>query len=463
MSTTVINKSVPPPTDKQNGRFYQAVWRWHYYAGLLVMPFMLILLLSGLLMLLSKPPESLFAQSSLQVEENAKPLPASQLLAKVRQRYPDASVKLYIAPHNASSAAQFYLQTAAHHQGGHAGHGAGGEQVFIHPYNGEILASQQPAHSLYNWLKDLHGSLFLGKLGDALIETAAGLGILMVLSGLYLAWPRTGWRSLSIHWRPASRSQWRQIHKVVGLLVTLPLLFFLLSGLAWTNVWGGMLVQPWGSLPGTSFKGAKSAEQHQSMNHAGMHQVPWAMEQTLMPASAGRLEALDLDQVTAIAARQGLSSYRVHFPLDDSGVWTISATTMAGDINNPLQERIVHLDKSNAEVLADIRFADYPLMGQAMAASIPFHQGDLGVWNWLLNVLLVCLILLLTISGLILWWKRRPKRRALAAPPQAKPSYSNAAAALMLLVALCFPLSALALLGIILLDWLVVVRRPALG
>ena len=73
-------------------------------------------------------------------------------------------------------------------------------------------------------------------------------------------------------------------------LIALPLLFFLVSGLAWTNIWGGKIVQPWGSLPGTTYKARQAVEteqkterppvtDHASMNEAGLHRVPWAVEQ----------------------------------------------------------------------------------------------------------------------------------------------------------------------------------------
>ena len=176
-----------------------------------------------------------------------------------------------------------------------------------------------------------------------------------------------------------------------------------------------------------------------------------------MPESASGEATLQLDEVVTLAGHQGLGHFRVHFPQGDSGVWTVSATTIAGDIENPAGERIVHLDQHSGQVLQDIRFADYPVMGKAMAASIPLHQGDLGLWNWLLNVLLVCLIMALIVTGALLWWKRQSRR----APPKAERAPARAVAVIMLVVALAFPLSAAALLGIILLDVVLTARKTA--
>ncbi|HBC19258.1 MAG TPA: PepSY domain-containing protein, partial [Alcanivorax sp.] len=82
-----------------------------------------------------------------------------------------------------------------------------------------------PAASLYARIKTFHGSLFLGDLGDALIEIAAGLAVLMIVTGLYLAWPKGGLRALIPSRTVSSRADWRGWHLGIGWLIALPLLF----------------------------------------------------------------------------------------------------------------------------------------------------------------------------------------------------------------------------------------------
>lgn len=450
------------PSPSATRRFYAAVWRWHFMIGVLVIPFLFLLAFSGLLMLLSKPLDSVLNESLLTVKAVDQPLPATVLLEAVEQRYPHASVKLYLPPKEEDQSARFSLQPHSH--AGHGGHHAPSTLVYLNPYTGEILGDQDPAASLYSRIKTFHGSLFIGSLGDAFIEIAAGLAVLMIASGLYLAWPKRAGRAPSPANKASQREGWRRGHLSLGWLIAVPLLFFLISGLAWTNIWGGKIVQPWGSLPGTTYKvqqeiqapqDIQTVTDHASMNEQGLHRVPWAVEQTPMPESTSGGNTLQLDEVVALAGDLGLGHFRVHFPQGDSGVWTVSATTIAGDIENPSGERIVHLDQHNGQVLQDIRFADYPVMGKAMAASIPLHQGDLGLWNWFLNVLLVCLIMALIITGALLWWKRQTRR----APPKAETAPARAVGLIMLLVALAFPLSAAAMLGIILLDAVLTTRK----
>ncbi len=101
-------------TSKENA-FSLALWRWHFYAGLLVIPFLLALAGSGLLMLLSKPIDSMLMSDMTQVSPEGTTLPASKQLSIVQKQFPQSHVKLYIPPSDATHSAQFSL--VSHHGG----------------------------------------------------------------------------------------------------------------------------------------------------------------------------------------------------------------------------------------------------------------------------------------------------------------------------------------------------------
>lgn len=154
------------------------------------------------------------------------------------------------------------------------------------------------------------------------------------------------------------------------------LAFFLVSGLAWTSVWGGRLVQGFSSLPPAQIESppaeaaqttaaqtmaAQTMATHASLNRGARRMVPWVLEQTPLPAS-GSLAGpagipagtrVGLDAVVAYARENGFTSFRVNFPRDAAGVWTIAAATMSGDITDPRRDRMLHLDQYTGRVLAD--------------------------------------------------------------------------------------------------------------
>ena len=91
-------------------------------------------------------------------------------------------------------------------------------------------------------------------------------------------------------------------------------------------------------------------------------------------------------------------------------MYTISANTMSGDLGQPTGDRTVHVDRHSGRVLADIGFADYGAMAKTMAVVIALHQGDMGLWNALLNLAACLAVVALCVAGVAMWWLRRPRR-----------------------------------------------------
>ncbi|MCV5390497.1 PepSY domain-containing protein, partial [Escherichia coli] len=87
---------------------------------------------------------------------------------------------------------------------------------------------------------------------DRLIEISASLGILLLVSGLYLWLPRDNASRagfLKIRIAQGSRILLRDVHANLGGVLSLVLLFFLISGLSWAGIWGAKMVQAWNTFP----------------------------------------------------------------------------------------------------------------------------------------------------------------------------------------------------------------------
>ena len=207
------------------------------------------------------------------------------------------------------------------------------------------------------------------------------------------------------------------------------------------------------------------------MNHGAAKEVPWALEQTPLPASGSLVGAqavaapVQIDGVARFARDLGFAGrFQLNLPVGETGVWTISHDSMSNDGNDPWRDRTLHIDQYTGNVLADVGYADYSAYAKAMAWGIAFHEGDMGVWNIALNTLFCLSMIFLPLSGLVMWWKRRPEgARRIAAPPRPRdlPFWKTAAAVMVVLGAL-FPLAGFMMLAIVVLDWLVVRHVPAL-
>jgi uncharacterized iron-regulated membrane protein len=418
---------------------YNGAWRWHFYAGLVVLPFLCILASTGLVMVFYTAVQTP-AGPSMSVTAQGSAHSATELLETARAAVGEGRASQYIPPAGPTDTAQVVFDRPS-----------GALVADVDPYRNRALRVVNRDQTPYAWAHRIHGTLLLGEVGDFLVETVAGLSLWMLVTGLYMWWLRREPGGAS------RRERWRRWHRSTGVTAALGLLFFLLSGLAWTNVWGGKVVQAWGTFPAEKWAPvALSGNSHGAMNHGSRRQVPWGLEQTAMPASGPGQHhaALPLAAVEARARALGFGPrYRINLPRDAEGVYTITANTMTGDIRNPLDERTVHLDQYSGELLGEVGFPDYSLPAKAMAAGVGLHQGSLGPLNSAFNGAACLVVLFLCYSGVRMWWLRRPSQVVLAPPPRPLPTPgSNALALITLACGVVFPLLGLALLFGLLVD-----------
>lgn len=456
MTTTDTNAQPAGGVNK----LYFAAWRWHFYAGLVVIPFLTILAVTGMLMLwiawidgrdgerTAVTPQDILAPISTQ---------ADAAMAAI----PDGVLKQYVAPRTDDVAALFRVD-----QGGDA------IMVAVDPYTAQVIETFPRRSGWYDFVDGIHSDLMLGVAGDRMLETAASLCLVLIATGLYMWWPREGgWKRALLPTFGRGRSLWKSLHGVVGIWVSVILVLFLISGLSWAGIWGGKMVQAWSQFPAEKWDNVPlSDETHASMNHS-RHEVPWALEQTPMPASgsdAGQVAitgAVTIDTVDAFAREIGFDArYQLNVPSGDAGVWTLSRDSMSTDSTNPTSDRTVHVDQFTGKILADVRYADYSLAGKAMAVGIALHMGTMGLWSVLANTVVCLSVIFLCVSALVLWWKRRPtKAGRLAAPPMPKEMPLWQGAALVGLgVSMAFPMAGLALLIVLAIDTLILLRIPKL-
>jgi uncharacterized iron-regulated membrane protein len=223
-----------PPAAERGRAFYMAAWRWHFYAGLYVAPFLMMLAVTGLIMLYVSAFVGLNGER-MTVPVGSVPIAASALADAAAASVPDGRVTQYISPLSPGHVAVFRVEA-----------GEAATAVQVNPYTAQVVGQSDWDGSWYPFATDIHGSLLLGDTGDRLIEIAAGFGVVLIVTGLYLWWPRDGQglaRSLVPDLRARGRALWKSLHRTVGFWVAALLLVFMISGLSWTGIWGDKLVQ----------------------------------------------------------------------------------------------------------------------------------------------------------------------------------------------------------------------------
>ncbi|WP_426033641.1 PepSY-associated TM helix domain-containing protein [Cypionkella sp. TWP1-2-1b2] len=443
-------------------KLYFAVWRWHFYAGLYVIPFLIMLAVTGIVMVWFTAIAPEYGER-LVVAPQAQTLSITDQASAALATHAEGKIGQYIAPHDAATPAIFRVDLADSQR-----------MIAVDPYTGAVLRDIKNGATWYTLANDIHGTLLIGDLGDRLVEIAASLGLLLVITGLYLVWPRNaaGLRSLLLpDLRAKGRAWWKSLHGVLGFWISLGLVFFLISGLSWAGIWGEKYVQAWSTFPATKWDNVPlSDKRHKDMNMTADDTVPWGLEQTPMPASGSDAGVtglamgvpVSLENIVALGRTIGFQGrFQVALPADDGGVWTLSQDSNSYDGPDPTADRTVHIDQYTGKILASVGFADYGLAAKSMAVGIALHEGQLGLWNVALNIAFCGVVVFVCASGVVMWWKRRPigvLRLAAPTMPAGVPLRGVAVIALVLGVA--FPMLGLTLAAVLLVDFVVLQNLP---
>lgn len=431
--------------EARTSALYRAVWRWHFYAGLFVLPFMILIAATGALYLFKDEINDAFYSDLRMVEPQASaPLSPSEITAKALEYRPGV-LKSYMPPAAADRSAQVKIADAEGVK----------NTIHVNPYSGEVLGSawdSGPSGSDAMWvIRKLHSLDYVGWWGNRIIEAVAGWAVLLVVTGVYLWWPRGRGVGVAVPRKTRGRPLWRDIHAVTGAYTAIFIVFLALTGLPWSGIWGkqfydlsykagiGMPDGYWSSYPVSTVPTGEALDR-----------TPWILEHQPMPVSgASSGIPAGLDQIVATVEAAGIyPGYALNMPSGAEGVFT--ASVYPEDITF---ERVIHLDQYTGEVLFDMKLADLGALGRAAEWGISVHMGqEFGLLNQIVLLIACLAIILMAVSGIVMWWKRRPKGRLGA--PRAPQDWRAPKAVLViaLVAAVFFPLVGLSLLIMLAID-----------
>ncbi|WP_033919610.1 PepSY-associated TM helix domain-containing protein [Sphingomonas sp. 37zxx] len=396
---------------------YRSVWRWHFYAGLLVLPFLGWLAITGGLYLYKAEIERLVYADWIAVAP-ATPLPAAMLVQRVGAQT-GVSVTQITRP---AAADESWRMTVV----------KDGERrtAFVDPGTGRVLGTTH-AGGIMATVKSLHSLAITGTIGNALIEIAAGWTILLVATGVYLWWPNGAAPALALRGRMRGRLFWRDLHASTGVIAGALILFLVVTGMPWSLVWGKTLHRV------VAQQGLGRPLPPVPSDH---HPLPWSQEHVRMPASGGHGD-IGVDRALAIAADRGIAApWMLTLPATPGAPYLMSQVLAKAS-----DARVLYIDASNGAVLQDAAYADFGAPAQVIEWGAAAHEGrQYGEANRLVMLAACIAILLLVISAPVMWWKRRPAR-GLGAPP-APIHRARGLAGLMLAAGIVFPLTGLTML-----------------
>ena len=364
---------------------WKGLWRWHFHAGLLCIPFVLVLAVTGSIFLF-KPQIDAFADRGVDsLLLTGKRATGEQHVAAAISSLPGSKLFVYEVPLEADDAVRVHLY----------GTDGAGRIVYVHPESLAILKSVPHTSRFTEVVRMIHGELLAGRTGSLLVELAASWAIIMLGTGLFLWWPReTNGIAGVLHPRlgRGSRVFWRDLHAVTGIWISALAMFLLITALPWTTVVGNNI----GKIRGW----VAAAPQDWSSNSADEH-----AEHRRQAAAASVATPLKIDDIIARVAPYRLEPpVRLYLPNENQPRWRVRAETQ----NRP-RVRELELDPFTGELAHEIPFAEKSTLDKAIHIGIAAHEGQLfGIANQLLGLFTALGLVTLCVSATVMWWRRRP-------------------------------------------------------
>ena len=442
---------------------YRAVWRWHFYAGLFTLPFVIVLSISGSIYLFKPQIEVWSERAYDNLEIKGRPASAAEQVKAALAAVPDSTPNAYELPQAPNSAARVIVRTKS------------GEsiRVYLHPETLALLHTFPENERFMRWLFRLHGELLMGNRGSNIVELAASWTIIMLVTGLYLWWPRntTGLGGvLYPRLRMGSSIFWRDIHSVTGLWISFLALFLLLTGLPWAKFWGGyfkevrrltgasVAQQDWTTGSERSATTDESGKGARPTSEGGEHAGHGGGSRRRRGGGAMPKDMTAFDRVVATVQPLGLEHPVSVSPPSkaDSDEWTAKSNTP----NRPQRVNLVVSGKTG-EIISREDFQDRHIVDRAVGYGIAAHEGQLFGWpNQLLGLLTATGLILLSVSGVIMWWRRRDQGVLGAPKILLSPRVSFGLIALVVMFGIYLPLFGASLLAVLLAEKVVLIRIP---
>lgn len=381
--------SPPAPADRPStwASLRPLVLRLHFYAGVLVAPFILVAALTGIAYLFSPQLSDLVHRDLLIVD----PVPAApaqpldtQVAAALSGR-PDATLSHVIVPGPPDRTTLVQL----------AAPGVPEDRdlsVHVDPYTAqvrgvEITAFDDPPLTVL--LDQLHSNLLLGDVGRLYSELAASWLAVLVLGGLALWIGRARARRKvarlvlpPVGMRPG-RARIRGWHGATGLWLAGALLFIGATGMTWSTYAGERFAAVVDALHGRTPQLA-----------AEPRPVPAGTPLITTGAALTAGRDAGLTGPLSVAA-----------PAEPGGPYTVAERGRGW----PVERDQVAVDASSGAVIETIRWSDFPVPAKLTTIGILAHMGTLfGLPNQLALLAMALGLLSVIFWGYRMWWQRRP-------------------------------------------------------
>lgn len=370
--------------------------RLHFYAGIVVAPFLLLAAITGGLYAIAPAAEQLVYRAQLHTDSVGQPQSLHKQLAAAQATVP-ALRATGIRPSDSPGTTTRVLFDDD------ALPASTSRAVFVDPVTlavqGELPSyGSSGSLPLRTWISGLHRDLHLGEPGRLYSEFAASWLWVIALAGVAL------W-AINVRKRRRTRGTWRlptrtmNAHAWVGVVIAVGLVFLSATGLTWSTYAGENVTALRAALNWTQPEVDSALGSGEHAGHGGMSH----------PQGSAAPESFHPDAALALAQQAGVGrdqAVEISLPADSGTAYTVTEIRAPGQFS----PNTAVVDPNAQRVLAVDWFADWPLAARLANLGIGLHMGILlGLANQLVLLATMIALILVIVHGYRLWWQRRPR------------------------------------------------------
>ncbi|WP_280936736.1 PepSY-associated TM helix domain-containing protein [Aquimarina sp. 2201CG14-23] len=400
---------------KKKSTLHIWLWKWHFVAGLISLPFVLILSITGTIYLFKSDYETPRQKHIKEVVVQGSPISLQEQweIANTNAIKKPNSIIIRSSPNQAT---QFV-----------SGKFGGKSSLFINPYNGEVSGEIIDKKTDMYTVRKLHGELLMGTFGTKIIELVASWMIVLIITGLYIWWPSSTWK-IRGYFIPRTnhdrRTFYRDLHAISGFWISILLLMILAGGFPWTDVFG------------------ENFKKLQKVTNTG---YPSTWQGNQLQSSINE-NPLTLDQmVEQVKMLQLPGQVTLSFPKGPKGVYSVSNLNPS-DLSS---QQKIHFDQYSGKTILHHTWKDVGILMRGRMWFMAFHQGQFGIWNWGLMLFTAITLNIMSLSAILSYAYRKRKKSWGVPKVPATFKVGYGIMVLLAILAIVFPLFGISLLLII--------------
>lgn len=367
-------KSVP----RRRTGLYRVFWRWHFYAGIIIGPVLVVVALTGAMYIFKPELERVIYRDTMFVIPQAGSVPLDRQVKLVEDAYPAWTVDTVEVDSDPTRATSIRIR----------GRDAESQRVYVNPHTVTIQGAIGD-NSLFRVVLAIHRRLFIGTIGRVVVELVTCWTLILLVTGLYLWFPRRRqklWGIVVPRLRAKPYTALRDLHAISGAFVMPIVTAIAGTGLVYSLVWG-------------------SAYQSATIVTGG------TAKELAVPMSSSVSRVIPLDRALSIVRSRYPEASFVDLTLTRKD--TLIARAKFSENIGPRSRAVLTLNRNTGAVVAAETSDQLPVLSWWRTTwNYPLHVGSILGTPTKVLWLFACLVLAaLPISGICMWWKRRPAGR----------------------------------------------------